>query len=299
MAKAGKAREKAIRAELKAHGAPVIEEDGGFGVHWAITEERVQLAAQFDGMTSLYATFCVGAPLLTGPELRHLRGHQHLRRLELSGMPIPGEYLAVLLTLPKLEELYCAPKEGVQEAMLHIGKCKGLRRLDLNQGHISDKLLESLRGLENLEGLALSGRSVSSGVSVVQHMKHLRSLSLNDTSVCDDVLKTFVDLRNLETLYIESPNVTDAGMKYVAKSIYLKRFAVSSKQVTSKGLRQLSVLTRLEYLSAKLTTPDASLFKALSSLKQLRHVSVKGTGVSSEDREELEALLPKCRILWM
>jgi hypothetical protein len=185
--------EAEIIASLREGGADVEVQNRQIIVHLARTEELVRLAARLDRLGSLRSPFWASGPALTGAEFRFLTGHKNLRELDITNMPISGEHLGVVATLPKLEVLRCTPKEKVKEAMAAIGKCKGLRVLTLDGGNISDESLGALRHLLDVEELSLSQNPVASGASVVKSMTRLRKLSLEGTAVdgMDRKLRSF------------------------------------------------------------------------------------------------------------
>src|SRR5262249_27327512 len=160
---------------------------------------------------SLHAEFWTSEPHITGPELRHLKGHKNLREIDITNMPISGEYFEVLTTLARLEILRCTPKEKAAEALKSIGKCKGLRVLTMSDARIDDGSLQTLRGLTNLEELNVSGSPVAAGAAVVLSMDRLRVLSLTRTNVDDEFLRSLNALKYLEKLFVSSPNITDSG----------------------------------------------------------------------------------------
>src|SRR5436190_20979421 len=246
-------------------------------------------------MTSHCAPFILGEPVMTGSELRHLRGHKRLRKLEIAGRPIPGEFYSVP-TLLKLEELYCSPKEGDKEAMVHIGKCQVLRKLDFYYGNVSDDTLEPLRELEKLEYLSLSGNPVSSGVRVVRHLKNLRSLILERTQVDDHALEVFRELPKLGELFIGSPNVTDSGVAHLAECSSLHTLSIASPRVTCRGVETLTALGNLKTLYFSETVPDLALLKALAKLPNLTRIDCNAKGITFENQIELSAFIPRCEI---
>src|SRR6185437_2408919 len=87
-------------AKLEAEGAQVSDEKGELTVYLTNTDALVEIASGLDRMTTLEATFWLGSPVLHGPELRHLKDHPNLRELDVTRMPISGDSLAVLATLP-------------------------------------------------------------------------------------------------------------------------------------------------------------------------------------------------------
>jgi Leucine-rich repeat (LRR) protein len=293
------ASEREIIRQLEAADVTVRPTDTGFEVYNAGNEELIHLASQLCRLTRLKVSFAVGDPLLQGPELRFLRGHQNLRELNVYGMPISGEHLAILPTLPKLQVLHCTPMDNGAEGLKHIGSCRNLHVLGMENSQIPDAALDALAALEELRDLRLSGNPISSGVRVVRHLTRLTHLSLEETCVADDDLRAVSELKQLETLFIGSPNVTDIGVEYLTSCSRLETLGLESAKVTPAGIRRLVRLPRLKSLYIRETHVDKELFDALSMLKQLHDLSCRGEGTSAKIRRDMQELIPACDILWL
>jgi hypothetical protein len=292
-------KESEIIEELESNEAQVFNEKGGLAVYRAWSERRIELAARLDRMVYLHASWCRGQQELHGPELRHLKGHRRLRKLDIYRMPISGEYLDVLPTLPKLEELHCIPKERIKEALVHIGNCKNLRLLSFEWGHIPDDCLGPLARLTKLEELHLSDSPVSSGVQVVKHMTRMKYLNLEETLVGDDELKVIAGLEHLETLFVRSPNITDAGVGHLAGCARIETLSADSPQVTPNGLKQLARLPRLRTLYLWERPINAATLESLKTIETLEKLVGNGKGISRAARKKLEGELPQCEFVWM
>src|SRR5262249_32343792 len=95
--------EAAIIARIQAADGRVEERNGEHLIYGARSNELIHLAAQLPRMVRIGAPCHAGAPVITGLELRHLKGHKNLREIDITNMPISGEHFEVLTTLPRLE----------------------------------------------------------------------------------------------------------------------------------------------------------------------------------------------------
>lgn len=285
--------------ELTDAGAQVEESGAELTVFLARTDRLLELASRLERMTKLDCSFWLGGPVLTGSELRHLRGHKRLREIDVTNMPISGEHLDVLSTLPNLEVLNCTPKSKGKEALVHIGKCKKLRVLRVYGGQVPDDALEQLRSLKELEELTLTGNPVSDGLRVARYLRRLRELSVTDTRVTDDALAALSELPHLTKVFVGGPNLTDAGVQHLSRCSTIERLAIASQEVTADGLANLRRMPRLVYLDLEVPLTEAQLLEDIPKIHGLKSFLFPRKRISEEARNELEAILPQCCISWL
>jgi hypothetical protein len=114
-------------------------------------------------------------------------------------------------------------------------------------------------------------------------------------------LKTNPDSTQVQYAYLKAPSgaqtqVTDAGLKDIARLVKLFDLDLSGTQVTDAGLKHLASLENLSDLTLYNTeVTDAGLVH-LAGLKGLRHLSVYRTLVTDAGVAELQKSLPNCRI---
>jgi hypothetical protein len=214
-------------------------------------------------------------------------------------MPITGAGLAILPTLPALEELHCNLKHDADDGLVHIGKCPQLRKLGIGESTVTDRGLWSLRGLKNLEWLDLCSTSISEGIGVAQHFPKLRTLLLEDTCVSDEGLEVVGRLPLLEELTLGSTHISDDGIGQLRELRTLKTLALRGIPVTAAGIQHLTLLPSLDYLLIWETPIDDSMLKVFASMRQLRNLCLKTGGTDKSRQARLRKALPECEITWL
>jgi len=95
---------------------------------------------------------------------------------------------------------------------------------------------------------------------------------------------------------LRGPDVTDAGLVYLAQMTSLKFLLLSGPQVTDAGLTHLKEMTSLLELTLKDTeVTDAGLVH-LKGLASLQKLDLSGSKVSGAGVKDLQTALPKCEI---
>ena len=109
---------------------------------------------------------------------------------------------------------------------------------------------------------------------------------------------TEADLAKVTRHWLTNTNVTDAGLKDVAKMRMLEMLCLSNTKITDAGLKEVSKLGRLTYLILHETQITDSGLKELAKMKQLTDLILVGTKVTSEGQSKLVEALPKCDIYY-
>jgi Leucine-rich repeat (LRR) protein len=154
--------------------------------------------------------------------------------------------------------------------------------------------------LSEAEGLAghslLLGRDVR-GPAPFSYDHQLTSLNLSYTDITDLGLKQVAKLQKLTSLDLSSNKITDAGLKEVAKLQKLTSLDLSATKITDAGLKEVAKLQQLtELLLVYTDITDAGL-KELAKLRHLTYLDlscydqITDTGVA-----QLQKALPKCKI---
>lgn len=146
-----------------------------------------------------------------------------------------------------------------------VKELKKLNELDLYVNKVKD--ISAVSNLKNLETLSLGNNEISD-ISPLEELKGLKNLYLSCLNKISD-LSPLNNLKNLEKLSVGCGSTLDIS--------YLK------------GLKKL---TYLDLHDCKIDDIDV-----LTNLKKLESLTVKGTGISKADVEELRAALPDCEII--
>ena len=95
-------------------------------------------------------------------------------------------------------------------------------------------------------------------------LENVYELNLGDTQITDAGLKDVAKLQNLEELVLENTQITDEGLKEVAKLQKLEQLLLSYTEITDAGLKdvaRLQKLIKLVFWSTKVTKAGVAEFK--------------------------------------
>ncbi len=181
-----------------------------------------------------------------------------------------------------------------------LATIKSLSHVIVKTVEMNDAKLKQLSEHPGLIGLNLSGKSIITAdglrtlkqcplfrhlyleqvslapldlMTMIDELKNLSSLSVNDMPVTDNLLVYLQVLKGLETLSLQNTSVTDAGTVQLAKLSSLKALLLDGSKVTDQGL------------------------PALKSLNKLTLLSLRRLNVSPPAVDELKKALPGCNIL--
>lgn len=140
----------------------------------------------------------------------------------------PKHAFQFLADLERLQFLHFDNSKLSADNILDISKIKSLKRLDLKNCPIKDKMLPPLK-----------------------EMPKLIDLWLNNTKVTDKGLAHIKQITGLEWLMLEGTKVTDNGMKHLTSNLNLRTLWLNRTKVTDKGLLELNTLTKLTAINTK------------------------------------------------
>ena len=108
------------------------------------------------------------------------------------------------------------------------------------------------------------------GELTVADLEKVTGLELGGTQITDAGLKDLAKFQNLKDLGLGGTQITDEGLKEVAKLEKLSSLRLSSTKITDEGLKELAKLQQLKtlYLPNKVTKASvAELKKALPNCR--------------------------------
>jgi hypothetical protein len=175
--------------------------------------------------------------------LEHLPALTALKYLLLHGTQASDERLQYVGRLKHLERLHIWDASNVSDA--GIEQLKNLRRLKylhVSNSQITDTAIKHLASLKQLEGLSLQGNRFSDkGLEHVRDLTNLNSLviDLGEIHVTDDGLVHLRGLKKLERLGLQQSLVTDHGLKHLSVLTNLKDLWLDGTSVTATGVEEL------------------------------------------------------------
>ena len=104
-------------------------------------------------------------------------------------------------------------------------------------------------------------------------------------------------LQNLTILDLKYTQITDEGLKEVAKLQNLTSLSLGHTKITDAGIKEVAKLQNLEGLGLTGTTISDAGLKEVAKLQKLERLSLSLTKVTKEGVAELKKALPNCQIV--
>jgi Leucine-rich repeat (LRR) protein len=132
-----------------------------------------------------------------------------------------------------------------------IATVKTLRRLDLSLTYVSDRGIERLKALDQLEDLNLYAAEfiTDAALAFLRGHHQLKSLNLRGTDVTDTSLAYVAELTSLRSLDISFTQITDVGLEHLASLSQLEELSLGGNKISGVGLHVLKLLPKLKKLS--------------------------------------------------
>jgi len=211
-----------------------------------------------------------------------LTAADELRELHLDYAKVSSPTLSELAKLPKLEKLdiNCNSYDGKtgkhidqydldDESAAAIGTFPRLRELMLFQTKITDRGLQEICQLVDLELLVVSSREITSAsFEPVSRLKKLRHLSTWAWQIEDADFAKLQDASQLASLGLVTP-LTDESVAELCKLKHLKRLFLDGDEITDRSLPFLLQLPELEWLYMRDTGVDKLSAAAKEFVKAL------------------------------
>jgi len=135
--------------------------------------------------------------------------------------------------------------------MRHVGRLKNLRTLYLDDTEITDAGMVYLKGLAELDVLALHGTNINGeGLANLSALPKLRVLNLSKCPITDDSLAHIKGLTSLETLAFQDTKITDRGFAHLAGLTKMIVMNMDRCRITGASLKHLARMDKLRIVRA-------------------------------------------------
>ena len=202
-----------------------------------------------------------------------------LQVLILSSARITPKGAAMLTQLPRLERLYTP--QGMSDAvMAEIANVQSLKVLDMASSRMTDAGLASIAKLRSLEVMHLEGNDAMSndGLKALTQLPALRHLRLTGPFT-DRAMMHLAAAPALRVLWLDTTNVTDAGLQRLSQSKSIERLCLHwLDKITDRGVAHLKNMPQLRGLDvqhARLSDASLELLATMPNLDYL-HLSNEG-----------------------
>ena len=225
----------------------------------------------------LEITFDDRSPPFDDETLRVFAYIPDLQELTLKSQNLTGHGLRYLARLPHLKQLDVTSAALTSEGLKSLPLLRALETLNLN-GPLSDDDLIPLIELPNLSDLSLSGwnrakddsRGITDrGLETLEELQNLESLGLSDLQVTDAGMRYVGSVTGLKFLYLSGLPITDAGLAPIGALAELRSLNLTRLRITNAGLKRLAGLPNIR----SLTLSDTDVLDAgLVHLKTWEHL---------------------------
>jgi Leucine-rich repeat (LRR) protein len=224
--------------------------------------------AHLAGVTSLEEIDLYGLKI-SDRGLAHLKGLQELRKLNVLGGPVSDEGAEILAGLPKLRELNLYRAELTNAGVAKLAALRELAFLDLRYTRATASGVEKLRAALPHSKIDFTGSVAAASAR---------------SAVTDADLEKMD--KDVEVLDLDTTEVSDIGVAFLAKFTRLKKLRLGSTTVSDRGLAALAKLPQLESLSL-----SGTLVRTLGPLSAtLRDLDLSSTGITADALPHITAL---------
>ncbi|MCC6979196.1 MAG: protein kinase [Candidatus Melainabacteria bacterium] len=224
----------------------------------AVTDEGLANLTSFNTLRHL----SLDKTRITDKGLKHILKMSQLRILDLSYIPdITSEGVKKLAAL-KLERLNLCGY-SLNDSLKTVSQMKTLKQLDIGRSSLSDRTIDQLKDMTNLEALSIHGTEVTSdGFKYLSGLKNLQRLNASRLKINDDSVVHIMNLPifvldysvtqitdkgcvalsmmpHLTNLNLRATQIGNAGLAAIVKAPNLKTLDVGQSRITDDGLPAL------------------------------------------------------------
>jgi Leucine-rich repeat (LRR) protein len=156
---------------------------------------------------------------------------------------------------------------------------------------VADEDTNAEKAIEALGGQVVRSPDASGRPIIVVSFANTKGRNVTDAG-----LKELARLKSLQTLFLSETNVTDTGMKELAGLKSLQTLILDGTKVTDAGLKELAGLKSLQGLNLTGTKVTDAGLKELAGLKSLQSLLLLDMKVTDAGVAELRKALPNCKI---
>ena len=159
--------------------------------------------------------------------------------------------IAVRDTAGRLVDVSLARTWATDADVERLAGVKTLKRLDLSFTYVSDRGVEHLKQLDQLDDLNLYAAEfiTDAALAFLRGHRQLKTLNLRGTDVTDTSLAYIAELPALTSLDISFTQITDVGLEHLASLSQLEALNLGGNKISGVGLHVLKLLPKLRTLS--------------------------------------------------
>lgn len=201
---------------------------------------------------------------------------------------------------PHLKKIKIESKNMSSVHLNHIGENKNLESLNMIDCHFSPENIEQSQWtiVSSLIDLDLRNSNVK-GIDFYHFAPNLRTLNLEGTNIRTSEVKKIVLMESLEELYLGNTSITHGSVKSLSTCLALKKLDLKGNKLKGAAFDELARLNQLESLDLSQCDFSVEDFKKLEKLTQIKELKInhlKNGNISKEMIQNLQNLIPDCKI---
>ncbi len=231
-----------------------------------------------------------------------------LEHLIINSSGLTDESLRYVSQLKKLESLFIKGEVISDEGIKYIAKLTYLKELNVTSDQLTNKAIEELAPLHSLTSLSIEGNAISvSGLKYLNNLKNLKILNIKKIKQDNSDIMDISGLTELEdmTLFLNVDfNYRDGSLANIArfrdkdwaclaKLTKLQRLQITGFGISDAGMKYLSDLKNLEFLSIQCLREESITddgIKQLASLPNLYRLVIKDGHFTDKALEYLSGM---------
>jgi internalin A len=203
---------------------------------------------------------------------------------------VTDEVMIQVGRLDHLVNLHVLGPRLTNAGFVPLRNLKRMRSLFLNQSSANGDALANLSGMSELAELSIALELKDADLAHLSCLKSLETLEIWCEGLGDPGMVHLGQLPGLKRLdFIKGGQVSEAGLKELAKLERLEQLEIGNNPITDAGLVHLSRLSKLEFLDVRGSV--ITTLEPIRNLTRLRRLFVSKTGISDEGLEAVEGFV--------
>lgn len=229
--------------------------------------------------------------IVTPAGLERLASASRIDQLELSGPSVDDELLRALPKLQLRGQLGLDSDRLTNAGIQPLSKCRGLTAVTLG-GSLSDKCLEHLLGLPNLQRVVLGKNFTRAAFDTLRHFGELTNV---DLSAMRPNLEDLAKLPKLKVVTLAGQNCDDEAARVIAATFKsLESLSLRNTSITNVGVEHISRIESLTTLTLDGAPIDDGIAPSIRKMKRLTWLSLANSRVG----DDTAAAISECPDMW-
>ena len=269
----------------------VVEINGEF------SEADMQLITRFVPPLTMLRKVDLGSTNLNDDGLSRICSATSIECLLIGNTHVTRKGVRFVSQLDRLEEISLAEMQDFRGVFKSLAGCKNLRTISLKSCNIRNEDLAEA-AFPGLRKLTLYNNPFDgANVAWVESFPDVEELSFERGQLTDDGIKGLAKLTHLRRLILSHTRVTDSGVAQLTGNEKIEALYLTRTQVSNASLPVFESMKNLKSLKLYATNVSSESIPSLKRLTNLKLLMVSKKNFSDEDLETLSRALPNCDVI--